>query len=48
MKISSHLVKGFSNQIVGANLLRGSAMLFLDNSFFVKKMFREKFSYGKN
>jgi 2-octaprenyl-6-methoxyphenol hydroxylase len=47
MKISSHLVKGFSNQIVGANLLRGSAMLFLDNSFFVKKMFREKFSYGK-
>ena len=48
MKISSHLVKGFSNQIVGANLLRGSAMLFLDNSFFIKKMFKEKFSYGKN
>ena len=48
MKISSHLVKGFSNQTVGANFFRGSAMLFLDNSFFVKKMFREKFSYGKN
>ena len=48
MKISSHLVKGFSNQIVGANLLRGSAMLFLDNSFIIKKMFKEKFSYGKN
>ena len=48
MKISSHLVKGFSNQIVGVNLLRGSAMFFLDNSFFIKKMFKEKFSYGKN
>lgn len=48
MKISSHLVKGFSNQMVGANLLRGSGMFLLDNSFFVKKMFKEKFSYGKN
>lgn len=48
MKISSYLVKGFSNQMVGANLLRGSGMFLLDNSFFVKKMFKEKFSYGKN